>query len=639
MAAQNSKYGSLGHITSLRPLRPENAPDEWEKIALNHLKQGEVEVAELALIGTATYLRFMRPLVMEESCRKCHTDEEDRVGEMRGGISVSIPWEPYRQALLQVTPFHGLSYAGLWLLGLTGIGFSRKRLREHLRKRRQDEERLRQSEEKYRLLAEGTAAIPWEFDLIADRWTYIAPQVATVLGYPPAEWTGFKFWADHIHEEDRERAVNYCRTSTEKGEAHDFAYRFLKKNGGIAWLRDVVSVELKNGRPHKLRGVMIDLSEHRLLEEKLRKMEAVGTLAAGVAHDFNNILTSLVSFATLVKRRHLEDAVSQDYLQEILDGVHRAAELTRGLLTFSRKQQIRMQAEDLNDIVARDQKMLRRVIRENIEIKTELLAGELPVMADRAHIEQVLLNLAINAQDAMPDGGLLQISTGRINLQDPTMPGPFALLTVADTGQGISKSNRERIFEPFFTTKEVGRGTGLGLAMAHGIIEQHGGMITVDSEPGRGSVFSIFLPLQISADQKPAAPEPEDTAASNQRRTILLVEDEDQVRRVLTKVLEANGYQVLGADNGEAGLALFRQYRDKISLAVMDMIMPGKNGREICEEMRREKPDLKALFLSGYPMDIVTGQEIADGRYHFMSKPVLPQELAAMIKQILTEQS
>lgn len=646
--ARTTDTQGYGRITSLNPIRPENFPDNWENKALLALTAGQPEFSGLEQIEGATYLRLMQPMLVESPCLKCHTDQP--LALLRGGISISIPWAPYLAGFHQNLPGRNWGHGGVWLLGILGLIFARQRLYGYLLQRWQVEQSLRQSEEKYRLLTEGTEAIPWEFDILADRWSYIAPQVAKALGYQPEEWTDLQFWVDHIHPEDRQRATEYCQLCTGQGQDHQFEYRFLKKDGGVARLKDLVSVEMEEGRPVRLRGVMLDITEHRSMEEKLRqaaKMEAVGTLAAGVAHDFNNILTSLISFATLVKRRHQDDPVSQDYLQEILDSSKRAAELTRSLLAYSRKLEIRANAEDLNDIVDRSSKMLRRLIRENIEIRTELVEGELPVEADRAQIEQVLMNLAGNAQDAMPDGGILTVGTGLIEAGGSdaktvsgSIPLPCAVLTVADNGTGISPEQLERIFDPFFTTKEVGRGTGLGLAQVYGITQQHHGVVEVDSRPGEGSVFSIFLPLRTP--DSPAAEDPEEREAAEPLATdpitILLVEDEPQVRKVLQRLLENQGHRILEADDGEEALRLLREHRDTIDLVVMDVIMPGMNGRETYKQMQVIRADIKALFISGYPGDVITIQNIREEKLNLLAKPLVPNELIRKIKEIIDNQ-
>ena len=632
-----------GHITSLKPLRPENAPDNWERSALEKLAAGEPEWSNLEWLAGAIYLRLMQPLVLEPACLQCHPEQP--VGSIRGGISVSIPWAQFQETITRKRTLLWLGHGALWLLGLGGLGFARHHLRRHFFKVRQGEQRLRQSEERFRLLAEGTQAIPWELDLGTNRWTYIAPQVGKILGYPPEEWRDLGFWEERIHPDDRQRVLEHCRHCREEGQDQQFEYRFLKKDGNFAWLKTLATVRMEQGRPVRVRGVMLDLTERHIMEEKLRqaaKMEAVGTLAAGVAHDFNNILTSLISFATLVKRRHLDDEISQDYLQEMLDGANRAAELTRSLLAYSRKLEVKLKPEDLNDIVEKNRKLLRRLIRENIEIATELTESELPVLADRALIEQVLLNLAGNAQDAMPVGGSLTIGTGRIDSLNrdnkavpPAIPLPCAILTVADTGVGIDPGRLERIFDPFFTTKAVGQGTGLGLAQVYGIVLQHDGVINVDSEPDGGSVFTIFLPLHTGGPTVSDRPEiVENAPVADSPLNILLVEDEPQVRKVLERLLTSRGHRVLEAAQGLEALQIMRRQPENIDLVVMDVIMPGMNGRETFREMRTIRADIKVLFISGYPGDVITIQDIRDEKLDLLAKPLVPRELIEKIKAL-----
>ena len=644
-AKADPELGVLGKLTSLQPIRPENAPDVWEAEALRQLiaNPGRMEFVELAEVDSQPFLRMMRAFILEPACQQCHYTADDKLGSVRGGISTAVPWQPYQEAMSGVLINHGLAYGAFWLIGLLFIGLILHHLRLNFARRRQAEDVLRLSEEKYRRLAEGTEAIPWEFDLSTGRWSYIAPQAEKILGYQPAEWTDFAFWVERIHPEDREAAASYCQHNSAMGKDHVFEYRFQKKNGDFAWVRDVVSVDMADGRPARLRGVMLDLTGSRMLENKLRqsaKMEAVGTLAAGVAHDFNNILTSLISFATLVKRRHQDDEVSQDYLQEILDSSRRAAELTRSLLAYSRKQQIELRPEDLGKIVEKNQKMLRRIIRENIEIKLELIDIPLPVLADHVQIEQVLMNLASNAQDAMPDGGRLIIAAGRQEKAPPELElaaaGPWAVLTMADNGCGIDPEIQKRIFDPFFTTKEVGRGTGLGLSMVQGIVQQHGGAISLKSLPGQGSTITIFLPLASEQSNGPDEPELSEKAHEKSRKaTVLLVEDEEQVRRVLQRVLEQQGHQMLLARDGQEGLALFSQNPDGIDLVLMDVVMPKLNGRETALAMRRIKPDLPIILISGYTNDVVNSEDLATEGFHFIHKPMEPAVLINMVRDIL----
>jgi signal transduction histidine kinase len=388
-----------------------------------------------------------------------------------------------------------------------------------------------------------------------------------------------------------------------------------------------------------------DITEQKKLESQLRhaqKMEAIGTLAGGVAHDFNNILTAIIGYGSLLDMRLGQSDPSRPFIENILSAANRAASLTNSLLTFGRKQTIEPRVVDLNSVVQRITTLLLRLLREDIELRTTLASFPCMVMADVDQIEQVFMNLTTNARDAMPKGGTLALATSMINLDRDFVathgygtPGRFVLLTVTDSGTGMDAATMSRIFDPFFTTKEVGKGTGLGLSMAYGIIKQHNGYINCYSEPGTGTTFRLYLPavnalaepVQISA----AEPPPRGT------ETILLAEDDEQVRHLTINLLESFGYTVIAARDGKDALIQFNAYKDVIQLALLDVIMPGKNGREAYEEMESKRPGLKVLFTSGYSADIFQREEFDASGFAFISKPVLPAELLRKIRQLLDE--
>jgi PAS domain S-box-containing protein len=372
-----------------------------------------------------------------------------------------------------------------------------------------------------------------------------------------------------------------------------------------------------------------------------QKMEAVGQLAGGIAHDFNNILTAIIGFGTLLKMEEKDDLL-RSYINHILTSAERAANLTRALLTFSRKQIISPKPVNLNEIIRRLEKLLSRLIGEDIELSVVLTDKDLTVMADSGQIDQVLMNLATNAQDAMPEGGSLTIRTEYVQLDYEFIkrygfdkPGHYALLSIEDTGIGMDEKTRERIFEPFFTTKETGKGTGLGLAMVYGIVKQHNGYINVYSEPDRGTIFRIYLPLIKSPveEEKEAIPPIIEIGTE----MILVAEDDAQVRELIREILTGFGYTVLEAKDGEEAIQVFYENREKIQLLILDVIMPKKNGKEVYDEIKKARSDMEAIFMSGYDANIIYKKSVVEEGLNFIPKPILPDELLRKVRKVLDE--
>jgi PAS domain S-box-containing protein len=388
-----------------------------------------------------------------------------------------------------------------------------------------------------------------------------------------------------------------------------------------------------------LLAMVRDISQRKRLEEQLRqaqKMEAIGILAGGVAHDFNNILSTIVGYGSLLHMKLKKGDPLNGYVERILGASERAANLTGSLLAFSRKQEIELLAIDLNDVIYGFHKILARLIGEDIDFKLSLASRSLVVDADVRQIEQVLMNLANNSRDAMPRGGRLTISTAAVSL-DPApggLPsGSYAAVAVADSGLGMEKEIQAHIFEPFFTTKEVGKGTGLGLAIVYGIVKNHGGVVTLDSTPGQGTTFTIYLPLK-SQSKKKAERRKQDNIPSGSE-TILLIEDDPAVRQVTRSVLEEFGYSVLEAADGIAALDIFRQERERIGLVLCDLIMPKLNGRETLAAIQKMKKGIKAIFMSGYTAGIIADKGIADAGMHLLLKPLNPGEMLKKIRSVL----
>ena len=380
------------------------------------------------------------------------------------------------------------------------------------------------------------------------------------------------------------------------------------------------------------------------LEEQLQqaqKMEAIGQLAGGIAHDFNNILTAIIGYGNLLQMKMEEgDALRHD-VDKILAGSERAAELTRSLLAFSRRQIIDPRPINLNDVVKGIEWLLFRIIGEGVELKTILKHEDLITMADSGQLEQVLMNLSTNARDAMPDGGVLLFETDTIRMDEDYIkthgygnPGPYALLAVTDSGCGMDEETRKRIFEPFFTTKETGKGTGLGLAMVYGIIKQHNGYINVYSEPRRGTTFKIYLPLIKSEVWEKAKVAPVAYCTGGTER-VLVAEDDKEIRELTRDVLERFGYTVITAEDGEDAIDKFSGSKDDIQVMLLDVMMPKKNGREVYEKISTIKPDIKVIFLSGYTGNILHKKGILSQKFDFIQKPIAPKVLLAKIREVL----
>ncbi len=427
-------------------------------------------------------------------------------------------------------------------------------------------------------------------------------------------------------------------------EAERFQFH-VPQTGRSGWASEI-SAPLRNttGEIIGVIATVRDITEHVKLEDQLRhaqKMEAVGTLAGGIAHDFNNILNVIMGYGSMVHGSLEAGSRSKEQMNEVLIAADRAANLTKRLLVFSRKQVIDIKPVNVNEIIVGVQKMLGRIIRENIAFTLNIASRPLIVLADAGQIEQVLMNLTTNARDAMPEGGSLTIGTGLQELDDEYVaayrygkPGKYALITIADTGCGMDAETQQKIFEPFFTTKGIGEGTGLGLAITYGIIKQHNGYIKVCSEPGQGTEFKVYLPLVEETAVSDTKTE-NLVSARGGSETILVAEDDAALRNLTRLVLESFGYSVIIAEDGEDAITQFMENRDKIHLVILDMIMPKKSGKEAYGEIKKTSPNIKSLFISGYTMDSIKTGELTEAGLDFVHKPVRPQDLLKKVREIL----
>lgn len=510
--------------------------------------------------------------------------------------------------------------------------------------RRKFEEQLRESESKFRSLAEQTLVGIYIVQNYV--FKYVNPRLAEMFGYPAEEIIDSKGPRDLTVPEDRhiiEQAAER-QASTDLSISH-YEARGLKKSGDIIHAEIFGSRAYYLGRPAII-GIVLDVTEKKKLENQLRqaqKMEAIGQLTSGIAHDFNNILSAIIGYASLLQMKMTPDDPQRLYVDQILAGTDRAASLTRSLLTFSRKQLTNLQPVNINENIRKVETLLLRTIGEDIDLRSELAPGDLIVNADAGQIDQVLMNLATNARDAMQQGGILSIETSVVE-SDELGAGPagdgkqrYVRILVTDTGVGMDEKTREKIFEPFFTTKDLGRGTGLGLSMVYGIIKQHNGDIRCYSEPGTGTTFKIYLPLLAAAASVPAAASGL-LGAENRLQgteTILVAEDDEVLRGLAKSTLESFGYTVITAVDGKDAVGRFLENRGKIGLVLCDVIMPRMNGGEVGAAVRKNKPDARILFMSGYPADFVQQKSMLEEGAEVILKPFSPIVLARKVREAL----
>ncbi len=503
-----------------------------------------------------------------------------------------------------------------------------------------------EAEAKYRMLVEQVNAISYIAEIgISGQWFYVSPQVQAILGYTPEEWLALApDWAEHIHPDDLP-AVLAAEEQSGKGLPFQAEFRVRRKDGREVWLSDTAVIAQGSNSHPVMEGIMVDITERKALETQLqqsRKMEAVGRLAGGIAHDFNNLLTIITGYTEMaLNRPQLPHEVRAD-IERIENASGRAAALVRQLLAFSRKQVLQPKILDLNKIVLNLDSLLRRLMDERIEMVTRVKDDIGKVKADPAQIEQVIMNLVVNARDAMPEGGRLVVETCNTEL-DATYavdhvsvkPGRYVMLAVSDTGVGMDKQTMAHIFEPFFTTKESGRGTGLGLSTVYGIVKQSGGYIWVYSEPGKGSTFKVYLPRVDESPEDFTAGESTHRAQAG-KETILVVEDEEDVRELIQTVLREKGYEVIVSEDPQHAERAAAQFGGEIHLLLTDMVMPGISGRELATRISARRQDIRVLYMSGYTDNVITAGGMLEKGLAFLQKPFSPATLVQKVREVLS---
>ncbi|HVE57457.1 MAG TPA: PAS domain S-box protein [Pyrinomonadaceae bacterium] len=526
--------------------------------------------------------------------------------------------------------------------------FSRLVLAHDVTERKQIEQSLRQAEASYRNLVELSPAIVYLAKPFPPYETiYVSPNVIK-FGYQPQEWFSKNdMWISLVHEEDRARVLQMTEEAMSHNLDTDLEYRIVSRDSSIHWVHDKGCLVFdKNGNKIGWQGLIVDISETKQLGEQLRqsqKLESVGKLAGGIAHDFNNMLTAINGYSELTLRRLKKDDPLRRNIEEIKKAAERSAELTHQLLAFSRRQILKPKIVNINEVIDETSNMLQRLIGEDVQYVSILSPSAGQVEVDPGQLSQILMNLAVNARDAMPQGGKLTVETANVFL-DPVyvqrhagvLPGAYVQLAVSDNGSGMNAETKSHIFEPFFTTKPIGQGTGLGLATVYGIVKQSGGNINIYSEEGIGTTFKIYLP-RVPGNQAEEIADLKnyDKELLTGKGSILLVEDEEIVRTLTRQVLEEYGYTIHEARNGIEALEIAESINYNFDLLMTDVVMPQMGGRDLSNKLKEKLPHLQVLFTSGYTDDAVVRNGVIEIGTNFIQKPFSPDSLANKIREIL----
>lgn len=663
-----------GHITSLNPLRHENAPDEWEQKALKSFESGNREASEVQVVNGQVFLRLMRPFFTEQPCLKCHAAQGYKIGNVRGGISVSVPmslFSPYSGRLSAGTAF---THFIIWVLGVCTVNFSAGKLSrssaalheqnllleneiservtaqnklekqasllaEEINERKHVEDTLRESNERFFSAFENAPTIMAISSLEGSRCLDVNQSFVDAFGFSRDELIGNSFIElGIISQSERKKILEAIEVH---GRASNLELTYFTKSGKHLILNYYGQIIPVAGEK-RLLSIALDITEQRRIEQQYyqsQKMESIGRLAGGVAHDFNNMLSIIIGQAELSLMQIEQSDPRRGRLEQILDAANRSAEITSQLLAFSRNQTIEPRVLDLNATVSGMLNMLRRLIGEDIDLTWNPGHGLRKVKIDPSRFDQIMANLCVNARDAVDGVGTIDIQTGNVSIEKgrwcddaDIAPGEYVMISVSDNGCGMSRDVMEHIFEPFYTTKEVGRGTGLGLATVFGIVRQSGGNIKVYSEPGQGTTFRIYFP---AVEDKAGARVEEETPLTGGSETVLVVEDEPAIMRLTTDMLSILGYTVYSANSPEEARVLAEKYKGEIDLLITDMIMPGMNGRDLSEQLLIVNPAMKRLFMSGYTANVMAKRCAMENDMHFLQKPFTIQLLAAKVREAL----
>ena len=637
---QSPVLAPINRTVSLHPLNPANGPDDWETDALLKFEDGVSEIYEITEINNAPYMRLLTPYITEKGCLKCHGYQGYEAGDIRGGMSVAVPMQPYYDAAFSTKMIIIVSHLLLWMLGAGTIILFSNGLRKY-------QSAMSKSEEKFRIVS--------EFAYNFECWTgadnevkFISPSCERITGYTREEFINNpKLLQDIVHSDDREYFNRHIVRPDGKA-MEDVEYRIVTKKGETRWISHNCSPIYVGGNFLGRRRSNRDITDKKRLEEQLmqsQKMECLGRFACGIAHDFNNTLSTITTFTHLLQgEMDPYNKEMADYVKYISMASKLGKNLTSNLLNFGHKQIAERKPVLMSDIVNNISDILKVLTTEDIDCDISIAINELPVFADVHQVEQVLINLCTNARDAMPDGGKVVIKTCKVvfekNRQGTLVdvpPGTYMQLLVADTGIGIPPENIKEICQPFFTTKQNSRskGTGLGLSIIDNIIRENKGYLDVTSTVGEGSTFYIFLPVTDEAMLETSNEKvQQNRRIARNSGTILVAEDDELARKSLELLLKHMGFKVFLAENGEDAIELYKFNKELIDMVILDVVLPKLNGREVYDIIKNEKQDIKVLFISGYTDDIISSKGIVEGEFDFIQKPLDSDEFIDKVQNI-----
>ena len=650
---QSSNLAAFSHTVSLdykSTIDPYDKPDKWEEQALKEFKAGKIsEAYTITEINSAPYLKLLKPYVIDQGCLNCHESKVFKIGAVHGGMSVAIPMQPYYKTALIAKRTILMTHLLLWFLGSLAIIKFSAAFQKY-------QTTITQNEEKFRIVSEF--AYNFEYWIKENNeLAFISPSCERLTGYSRNMFMDNpKLLLEIIHPDDTQKYRHHI-DKIDAAEHNGTDFRIIKKDGEIRWFTHTCSPIYINGQFLGRRGSSMDITEHKKLEARLsrtQRLEYLGQFAGGIAHDFNNVLASICTFSHILGEELADNKTAADYIKYINIAAKLGKNLTSNLLSFGKKQIVSPQKTNLQDIVTNISDILKSLVNEEIKLTIALSPNDLAISADKHQIEQILINLCTNARDAMPRGGTISISTKDVELDAPKhgnieeIPaGRFMLLSISDTGQGIAPENITKICEPFFTTKGPSKGTGLGLAIIHTIIKQHQAFLDVESVITKGTTFRIYFPvigpapaakpgpepLPAISGSQPDRPEPAQitptaspTEPHDQKepagKTILLADDDDLVRKSLSIPLERMGFKVLPAENGKKAISIFIDQKHDIDLAVLDVVLPLRNGKDIYNVIHKNNPEIPVIFISGYTDNIILEEILEQKNVQLMSKPL-----------------